>query len=160
MFSTGRITAITAPAPRLNGTLNICMLFTFCLAVCAAAAPLHRRQTGDLDCNLARLKIISDIAAAQPLISQINTTDLVTASAVAMAQTGLMSTNAAIQDILTAVFANQTAPANSGDQVGLGVNGAHNALSTITDPSVNATVAAAQAKLLTIAGREQGRFGM
>lgn len=59
--------------------------------------------------------------------------DLATASAVAVAQAGLTSTNAAIQDILTAVFANQTAPANSRDQVGLGVNGAHDALSLITE---------------------------
>ncbi|KAJ7039440.1 hypothetical protein C8F04DRAFT_1178975 [Mycena alexandri] len=86
--------------------------------------------------HLARLKIISDIAAAQTLISQINTT-YTQASAVAMAQAGLTSTNAAIQDILTAVFANQTAPANSRDQVGLRVNGAHEALRTITDPRVN-----------------------
>ncbi|KAJ7740602.1 hypothetical protein B0H16DRAFT_1566953 [Mycena metata] len=128
------------------------MLFAACFAVCAVAAPLHSRQVGDLDCNLARLKIISDIAAAQTLVGQINTIDLATASAVAVAQAGLTSTNAAIQDILTAVFANQTAPANSRDQVGLGVNGAHDALSLITDPSLNATVSAAQAKLLTIAG--------
>ncbi|KAJ7235303.1 hypothetical protein B0H12DRAFT_1027479, partial [Mycena haematopus] len=96
-------------------------------------APMHRRQTGDLDCNLARLKIISDVATTQNLISQINATDLSTASAVAVAQTGLQSVNSAIQEILTALFAGQTAPTNFRDQVTAGLNLANSALSNITE---------------------------
>ncbi|KAF7331090.1 hypothetical protein MVEN_02449300 [Mycena venus] len=125
------------------------VVFSLAVAACAAAAPMQRRQTGDLDCNLARLKIIFDVAATQKLVGQINSTDLATASAVAVAQTGLDSVNSAIQDILAAVFAGQTAPAASRDQVSQGLNTANSALSLIKDPSLNATVTEAQARLLT-----------
>ncbi|KAJ7304633.1 hypothetical protein DFH08DRAFT_793627 [Mycena albidolilacea] len=118
-------------------------------AAAAPMAPMHRRQTGDLDCNLARLKIVFDVAATQKLVSQINSTDLATASAVAVAQAGLQSVNSAIQDILAAVFAGQTAPADSRDQVSQGLNTANSALNLIKDPSLNATVTEAQKRLLT-----------
>ncbi|KAJ7432567.1 hypothetical protein FB451DRAFT_1111483 [Mycena latifolia] len=123
------------------------IVFSLCIVACAAAAPLHRRQTGDLQCNLARLKIISDVAATETLISQLNTTELSTATAVAVAQAGLKSVDDGIQTILTAVFSGQTAPASSRDQVGTGLATAQQALSLITDPSANATVTQAQAKL-------------
>ena len=35
---------------------------------------MHRRQTGDLDCNLARLKIVFDVAATLKLVNQIHST--------------------------------------------------------------------------------------
>ncbi|KAJ7268215.1 hypothetical protein B0H12DRAFT_97026 [Mycena haematopus] len=124
------------------------VFFSLVVAVCVAAAPMHRRQTGDLDCNLARLKIIFDVAATQKLISQINSTDIDTASAVAVAQVGLQSVNSAIQDILAAIFTGQTAPADSRDQVSAGLDLANSALSNITDTSCNATVTAAQTRLL------------
>ncbi|KAJ7031193.1 hypothetical protein C8F04DRAFT_1231589 [Mycena alexandri] len=124
------------------------VLFSLCIVACASAAPMHRRQTGDLDCNLARLKVVSDIAATQTLVSQINTTDLATASAVGVAQAGLNSVNSAIQDILTAVFANQTAPADSRVQLEQGLDTANSALVLIKDPNANASVSAARAKLL------------
>ncbi|KAF8198685.1 hypothetical protein K438DRAFT_1966648 [Mycena galopus ATCC 62051] len=122
-----------------------------CLAAvaCVVAAPIHRRQTGDDQCNLARLKIIFDVAGTQSLVSQINATDLATATAVADAQVGLQSVNSAIQVILGAIFANQTAPADFRDQVSAGLDAARSALATITDPSQNATVTAAQTRLLT-----------
>ncbi|KAF8198745.1 hypothetical protein K438DRAFT_1966707 [Mycena galopus ATCC 62051] len=130
-----------------------------CLAAvaCVVAAPMHRRQTGDDQCNLARLKIIFDVAGTQSLVSQINATyctilfnsDLATATAVADAQVGLQSVNSAIQVILGAIFANQTAPANFRDQVSAGLDAARSALATITDPSQNAPVTAAQTRLLT-----------
>ncbi|KAJ7755192.1 hypothetical protein B0H16DRAFT_1458737 [Mycena metata] len=124
------------------------VVFSLCIAACALAAPMHRRQIGDLDCNLARLKVVSDTAAAQTLVGQINTTDLATASAVGVAQAGLNSINSAIEDILTAVFANQTSPADSRNQLEQGLNTANSALLLIKDPSANATVSAARAKLL------------
>ncbi|KAF7351714.1 hypothetical protein MSAN_01604600 [Mycena sanguinolenta] len=119
------------------------------VAICATAAPMQRRQTGDLDCNLARLKIIFDVAGTQQLVSQINATDLDTASAVAVAQTGLQSVNSAIQVILAAIFSGQTAPASFRDQVEAGLNLANFALGNITDPSLNSTVTAARTRLLT-----------
>ncbi|KAJ6544209.1 hypothetical protein B0H19DRAFT_1267503 [Mycena capillaripes] len=124
-------------------------LFSLCVAACVVAAPMHKRQTGDLDCNLARLRIISDLAATQKLVGQINSTDLATASAVAVAQVGLQSVGNAIQDILVAVLNGQTAPASSRDQVDQGALAANQSLSLITDPSLKAIVTAAQAKLLS-----------
>ncbi|KAJ7683599.1 hypothetical protein B0H17DRAFT_941787, partial [Mycena rosella] len=88
-------------------------------------APMHRHQTGDLRCNLAHLKIISDVAATGALIGQLNTTciatQLSTATTVAMAQAGLKSIDDGIQTILTTVFSRQTAPASSHDQVSDGL---------------------------------------
>ncbi|KAJ7165880.1 hypothetical protein C8R46DRAFT_291490 [Mycena filopes] len=127
------------------------IIFFLCIAACALAAPMRmpKRQTGDLDCNLARLKVVSAVATTQSLVSQINTTDLGTASAVAVAQAGLASVNGAIEDILNAVFQNQTAPADSRDQLVQGLNTANSALLLIKDPSANATlVSAARAKIL------------
>ncbi|KAJ6478988.1 hypothetical protein C8R45DRAFT_779667, partial [Mycena sanguinolenta] len=92
------------------------------------SAPMRTRQTGDLDCNLARLKIIFDVAGTQQLVSQINATDLQTASAVAVAQTGLQSVNSAIQIILAAIFSGQAAPTNFRDDVVEGLNLATSAL--------------------------------
>ncbi|KAJ7983113.1 hypothetical protein DFH06DRAFT_1318574 [Mycena polygramma] len=129
------------------------ILFVLFVAASAVAAPLHRRQTGDLNCNLARLKIIFDVAQTQKLVAQINSTDLTTASSVAVAQTGLTSMNDAIQEILAALVNNQTAPTNFRDQVSQGINATRSALQQITDPSLNASVAAAQASLLA-AGKD------
>ncbi|KAJ7983166.1 hypothetical protein DFH06DRAFT_1081304 [Mycena polygramma] len=129
------------------------IIFSLFVAACAVAAPMHRRQTGDLDCNLARLKIIFDVGQTQKLVGQINSTDLATASSVAVAQVGLSSVNSAILDILAAVFNNQTAPSASRDQVTQGLNTALEALQNITDPSLNATVSAAQASVL-LAGND------
>ncbi|KAJ7669062.1 hypothetical protein B0H17DRAFT_949358, partial [Mycena rosella] len=96
-------------------------------------APLFRRQTGDLQCNLARLRIISDVAGAQTLIGQLNTTDLTTASLAAVAQASLKSANDGIQDVLTAVLNGQIAPANARDQVGVGIAEAILAVGNITE---------------------------
>ncbi|KAK7052224.1 hypothetical protein R3P38DRAFT_1639084 [Favolaschia claudopus] len=129
--------------------VRISAVVTLTFAALAAAVPMHRRQTGDLDCNLARLKIIFDVAASKKLVSQINATDLATASAVAVAQTSLDSVNSGIQDILTAIFDAKNAPALSRTQVSDGLDAARSALAIINDPSLNATVAAAQARILT-----------
>ncbi|KAJ7235253.1 hypothetical protein C8J57DRAFT_1471489 [Mycena rebaudengoi] len=112
------------------------------------SAPLHRRQQGNLECNLARLRIISEVKATEDAVAQIDTTELKTAAAVGVAQAGLKSIDDAIQDILTAVFNNEAAPADSRDQVSEGANVVKIALDSITDPSANATVAVAVEKLI------------
>ncbi|KAK7050498.1 hypothetical protein R3P38DRAFT_2865326 [Favolaschia claudopus] len=129
--------------------VRISAVVTLTFAALTAAVPMQRRQTGDLDCNLARLKIIFDVAASKKLVSQINATDLATASAVAVAQTSLDSVNSGIQDILAAIFDAKNAPALSRTQVSDGLDTARSALAVINDPSLNATVAAAQARILT-----------
>ncbi|KAJ7755195.1 hypothetical protein B0H16DRAFT_1458739 [Mycena metata] len=120
------------------------VVFSLCIAACALAAPMHRRQIGDLDCNLARLKVVSDTGCCSDLgrPNQHNRAQW------ALHKAGLNSINSAIEDILTAVFANQTSPADSRDQLEQGLNTANSALLLIKDPSANATVSAARAKLL------------
>ncbi|KAF8181145.1 hypothetical protein K438DRAFT_1976244 [Mycena galopus ATCC 62051] len=76
------------------------------------------------------------------------------ATAVADTQVELQSVNSEIQVILGAIFANQTAPADFRDQVSAGLDAARSALATITDPSQNATVTAAQTRLLSAGANE------
>jgi hypothetical protein len=63
----------------------------------------------------------------------LNSSDLTTTSAVAVAQAGLQSVDNAIQDILAAIFAGKTAPADSRDQVSDGLNTANSALALIKE---------------------------
>ncbi|KAJ7709070.1 hypothetical protein B0H14DRAFT_2547476 [Mycena olivaceomarginata] len=121
------------------------VFLSLCIASCALAAPMQRRQTGNLECNLARLKIVTDVADAKVLVGQINTTDLGTASAVAVVQAGLNSVDDAIRTILDAVLSGGTAPESSREQVDDGLSTANQALGLITD--LNATVTAAQEKI-------------
>ncbi|KAJ7450055.1 hypothetical protein B0H11DRAFT_1743377 [Mycena galericulata] len=119
-----------------------------------AIAPMHRHQIGNLDCNLARLKSVVDVADAQTLIGQINTTyvsDPIYTTNIHPLTTDLQRTlngdlGGQSQTILNAVFANQTASANSRDQFASGLDAALEALKMINDQ--NATVTAAQAKIL------------
>ncbi|KAJ7641766.1 hypothetical protein FB45DRAFT_361672 [Roridomyces roridus] len=129
------------------------ILFTMCIAACSLAAPtnMHRRQTGDLQCNLARLQLISDVSSASTLLNQLqsnSTLDLSTATSVAVAQAGLNGVNEGVQSILSAVLVGQTAPADSRTQVEDGLNQALVAVSNITDPSATMTAMAVADKLL------------
>ncbi|KAJ7277504.1 hypothetical protein C8J57DRAFT_1223252 [Mycena rebaudengoi] len=127
------------------------LLLFLAVAAGALSAPLLRRQQGNLECNLARLKIISEVKATEDAVAKIDTTVLSTAVAVGVAQAGLNSIDNAIQDILTAVFNNQTVPAEGRGQVDAGVSAVKVALDAITDPSANATVAAALERLTAAA---------
>ncbi|KAJ7641774.1 hypothetical protein FB45DRAFT_361731 [Roridomyces roridus] len=119
-----------------------------CVAACALAAPMHRRQTGDLQCNLARLQVVSSVSSAQTLLGQINSTDLSTTTAVAVAQAGISSINNAVQSILSAVLVNGTAPAASRTQLSAGLDQARSAVSSIIEPSAASIAQAAAAALL------------
>ena len=77
-------------------------------------------------------RTFSEVQAERP-IEIIDLSDLSTASAVAVAQTGLQSVKGAIQVILAAIFSGQTAPASFRDQVEAGLNLADSALSNITE---------------------------
>jgi hypothetical protein len=59
--------------------------------------------------------------------------ELNTAVAVGVAQAGLKSIDNAIQDILTAVFNNETAPAEGREQVDAGAAAVQIALQSITE---------------------------
>ncbi|CAK5271944.1 unnamed protein product [Mycena citricolor] len=98
-----------------------------------APVGLQTRQIGNLDCNLSRLRIITDTADAESLISQINSTSLDTTISIAIAQAGLKTVDTAIHEILQAVFSNQTAPAAARTQVGAGLAAAQQALAVIQE---------------------------
>ncbi|KAJ7367604.1 hypothetical protein DFH08DRAFT_980125 [Mycena albidolilacea] len=126
------------------------VILSLCIASCALAAPMQRRQTGNLECNLARLKIVTDVADAKVLVGQINTTLVRPSesdSSVAVVQAGLNSVDEAIRTILDEVLSGGTAPESSREQVDDGLSTANQALGLITDPSLNATVTTAQAKI-------------
>ncbi|KAF7313017.1 hypothetical protein MKEN_00986600 [Mycena kentingensis (nom. inval.)] len=118
------------------------------IATGISSAPV-KRQTGNLECNLARLAIINDVAGAQDIIAQVqsgNSTDidLPTAAALAVAQTALTSANDAFQTIRDAVLVNEQAPPEARDQVDAGLTAAITALGSIsTNSTAGADLAAA-----------------
>ncbi|KAJ7835435.1 hypothetical protein B0H14DRAFT_2363392, partial [Mycena olivaceomarginata] len=107
-------------------------------------APMQRRQTGNLECNLARLKIVTDVADAKVLVGQINTTFVRPSESDSSAH-GLNSVDDAIRTILDAVLSGGTAPESSREQVDDGLSTANQALGLITD--LNATVTAGRKKI-------------
>ncbi|KAJ6487729.1 hypothetical protein C8R45DRAFT_255082 [Mycena sanguinolenta] len=125
------------------------IVFGLAVAASAVAAP-HKRQIGDLDCNLARLQLLFNIRATQNTLNAMNisSTDLHTGSAVASAQVGLNSANDVIQGIFGALVAGQLAPAASRQQTVDALVHANNSLAMIKVPELNSTVKAAQATVL------------
>ncbi|KAJ3868103.1 MAG: hypothetical protein NXY57DRAFT_958873 [Lentinula lateritia] len=106
------------------------------------AAPLKSRQIGDIQCNVARLQIVSDLAETGNLLSKINGNDAATTSAVSTAQSGLSSAGDGIKTIAAALIEGQTAPADARDQTADGLQTALTALSGLnsTDPAVASTL--------------------
>ncbi|KAJ7227562.1 hypothetical protein C8J57DRAFT_1585278 [Mycena rebaudengoi] len=109
------------------------ILLFLSVAALALSAPLHRRQQGNLECNLARLKIISEVRETEDAVAQIDTTELNAAAAVGVAQAGLKSIDNAIQDILAAIFDNEPAPADSREQLADGAKAVKIGLDSITE---------------------------
>ncbi|KAJ6579577.1 hypothetical protein DFH09DRAFT_979562 [Mycena vulgaris] len=119
------------------------------IASAAVAAPvgLENRQLGNLACNIDRFKIVTTLAATGSAVKKIDTTDPATAAAVKTAQAGLTSAGDGIKTIALSLVTGQAAPATARDQVKQGLLDAQTALTGITDPTVNATLSAAQDKL-------------
>ncbi|KAJ4467878.1 hypothetical protein J3R30DRAFT_3562682 [Lentinula aciculospora] len=106
------------------------------------AVPLKFRQIGDIQCNVARLKIVSDLAQTGNLLNKINGTDTATTSAISTAQSGLSSAGDGIKTIAAALVQGQTAPADARNQTAEGLQTALTALSGLnsTDPNVASTL--------------------
>ncbi|KAJ3991675.1 hypothetical protein F5050DRAFT_1812286 [Lentinula boryana] len=123
----------------ISAALSI-LLAVFILLV--DAAPLKSRQIGDVQCNVARLQIVSDLAQTGNLLSKVTGTDAATTSAVATAQSGLTSAGDGIKTIAAALLQGQTAPADARNQTGEGLETALTALSGLnsTDPAVASTI--------------------
>ncbi|KAF8921581.1 hypothetical protein CPB85DRAFT_1271480 [Mucidula mucida] len=102
----------------------------------ADAAPLHSRQIGNLACNIARLKIVSNLAATKSAVSEIDDTN---AAAKTAATDGLNSASDGIKTIAKSLITGAQAPAAARDQVGAGLTAAQTALDGLTsgdDPAV------------------------
>ncbi|KIK54657.1 hypothetical protein GYMLUDRAFT_176899, partial [Collybiopsis luxurians FD-317 M1] len=121
------------------------------------SAPLGSRQIGDLQCNIARLKTVSGLAATNKAINALSSSsgsDPTVASAVTQAQSGIQSAQSGISTIAKAILTGQDAPADARNQVGSGLATAQSALNSIgnSDPNLQA----AQSSLSdTIAAGEQ-----
>ncbi|KAJ7499711.1 hypothetical protein FB451DRAFT_1549253 [Mycena latifolia] len=117
------------------------------IASAAVAAPVEQRQIGNLQCNIDRFKIVTTLAATGSAVKKIDTTNNATATAVKAAQAGLSSAGDGIKTIALSLVTGQAAPAAARDQVQQGLLDAQTALTSITDATVNATLADAQSKL-------------
>ncbi|KAJ7735123.1 hypothetical protein DFH07DRAFT_928211 [Mycena maculata] len=132
------------------------VLFALLVASVAVAAPVEKRQIGDLTCNIDRLKIVSTLAGTTSAVGKIQGTDPTTATQVAAAQAGLSSASDGIKTIAAALFTGQTAPASARTQVQTGLLAAQSALGNITDPTATAAAATAQSSLAAAIQDGQG----
>ncbi|ESK87502.1 hypothetical protein Moror_2052 [Moniliophthora roreri MCA 2997] len=117
--------------------------FVFALfALTVRAAPLQTRQIGNLQCNLARLSIVKNLAQTGNRLNQVDTTDPAVADAVTTAQGGLQDASDGIKTIAGALLTGQTAPAAARDQVASGLQTANDALVGLNsaDPAVADTL--------------------
>ncbi|KAI0062478.1 hypothetical protein BV25DRAFT_635866 [Artomyces pyxidatus] len=107
-------------------------------------APLVRRQIGSVQCNLDRLQIVVDLQESADAVNELATELMNTTSSanVTVAQTGIHDAQLAIDQIVAAIFANQTADPALRDQVGNNITIAFEALLGIntTCPTANATL--------------------
>jgi len=132
-------------------------------ALAAQAAPLTRRQIGDIQCNVDRLSIVlamksatSDVSALQSL-SGITSSSANTA-AVAAASAGLSSAQSGINTIGAALLELQNAPASARLQVQSGLNATQAALASIstTDSATTTALQKAQADVTDAIGAGNG----
>ncbi|KAJ7735119.1 hypothetical protein DFH07DRAFT_967355 [Mycena maculata] len=117
------------------------------IASAAVAAPVEKRQIGDLACNVNRFKIVTALAGTNSAVGQIQGSDPTTATQVAAAQAGLSSAGDGIKTIALAIVTGQNAPAAARNQVQQGLLDAQSALGNITDPTASSAVANAQSSL-------------
>ncbi|KAI0786989.1 hypothetical protein C8Q75DRAFT_808065 [Abortiporus biennis] len=120
------------------------------------AAPLPtdilKRQIGDLQCNIDRIQIITQVneatADAQTLSGQLSS-DPAASELVSSITSGLNATQSGINEILDALSQGQKAPADVRDAVGEGLTQAIEALDNITttDPNAVKTMSKLQVEL-------------
>ncbi|KAH9928009.1 uncharacterized protein BXZ73DRAFT_102515 [Epithele typhae] len=130
------------------------VLFLFGLLSLLAGSQIHAapvaeivaRQTGNLQCNLDRLSIVSSVKNLQDTLSQIASSDSSTADAVAAVQSDVSDAQGGIATIAQALVAGQAAPASARDVVKQGLVSAGTDLAAVTSSD------AATTKLITKAG--------
>ncbi|KAJ6459986.1 hypothetical protein C8R45DRAFT_1030229 [Mycena sanguinolenta] len=125
------------------------LFFVLFIASASVAAPVEQRQIGSLACNIDRVKILAGLISTGSAVGQIDTSDPATATAVTAAQAGLKAVGDSIAQIALALVTGAAAPADARTAVSQGLNDTRSALESITNPAVNASVAAAQSELQT-----------
>ncbi|TFY59933.1 hypothetical protein EVG20_g7611 [Dentipellis fragilis] len=124
----------------------------FGYAVVINAAPLQRRQTGDVQCNIDRLKVVVGMQETLDSVNQLSTQlgcNTSFASNITTAQTGIHGAQVATDEISQAIFANQTADPDLRQQFAGNITMVLAALQAIepTDSTSNATLTQALTSL-------------
>ncbi|KDR70084.1 hypothetical protein GALMADRAFT_905540 [Galerina marginata CBS 339.88] len=121
---------------------------------CVMAAPLgeSKRQIGDIQCNVARLKTVAGLAkSAKSIKSAIAAagSDSATVAQLQTAAKGISSAQAGVATIATALFTGQQAPAAARQKVQDGLDAATSALGSTAsaDSKVTNAVSTAQSSV-------------
>ncbi|KAK7681511.1 hypothetical protein QCA50_015243 [Cerrena zonata] len=135
----------------------IVVIFVALSAVFVHAAPLGKRQVGDQQCNIDRLKIVTDLIQAQNTTKTLTIqlgTDPAGIKSIGAVSDGLDNAQSAIIDIVNALVSGQQAPASARQQVADGLNAAATALASInsTDTRITSNLGQLQTQL-TAAGQ-------
>ncbi|THH26519.1 hypothetical protein EUX98_g7667 [Antrodiella citrinella] len=134
-----------------------CIFLLFALAATlAGAAPsrLFARQTGDLQCNIARVKIVGSILqaaqTARNLTQELSCGCGNSSSLIANVTSGIITAEDAVAEIVGAIFTGQAAPASARTQVGDGLTLALESAGNITstDPAVTSNLATLTSQLI------------
>ncbi|ETW83851.1 hypothetical protein HETIRDRAFT_102501 [Heterobasidion irregulare TC 32-1] len=124
-------------------------------AFVANAGPLSRRQVGNAQCNIDRLKFVVNLQETSDQINKLATELANTnfSSTVDSAQSGIDGAFQATDGIADAIFSNQTAPPELRNQVGGNLTIVLKALLSIntTDPTASATLENAKSFFQTAA---------
>ncbi|KAA1474610.1 hypothetical protein DENSPDRAFT_841220 [Dentipellis sp. KUC8613] len=137
---------------RIASILQFVFAVMFGYAVVINAAPLQRRQRGDVQCNIDRLKVVVGMQEALDSVNQLSTQlgcNSSFASNITTAQTGIHGAQVATDGISQAIFANKTADPGLRDQFGGNITMALAALQAVqpTDSTSNATLTQALVSL-------------
>jgi len=114
-------------------------------AMMANAAPLgdyDKRQIGDLQCNINRFQIVTDLAEAKVTANALTknfANDAAGSSAIATVSQGISSAQSAIGEIAIALLTGQQAPTAARDQVEAGLTSATEALANLSSTNSQTT---------------------
>jgi len=100
-----------------------------------APVPFEKRQIGDVQCNVARLKTVGALTKAQKAVKALAAQANGTADAtnIATAASSLASAQDGIKTIAGSILTGKAAPASARTQVGDGLENALSALGNVTD---------------------------
>ncbi|EIN14692.1 hypothetical protein PUNSTDRAFT_140920 [Punctularia strigosozonata HHB-11173 SS5] len=121
---------------------SVFVLFAAAATFGVNAAPLEVRQIGNLECNINRFQIVTDLSSAKTAVGKLGAaapiaSNTTAAAAVQAVTDGISGAQGAIGVIGKALLKLQAAPAEARDQVQGNLTSAQNALDSITPASVS-----------------------